>query len=181
MTLASGPLQQHKLRHACSNDWAFCVTKRETRCLWTWQRMRWSFTGVPYHLVTFSLEFLVPSQLRATSSPSIKNRSPTLCAQSRTLCKAKALNKKLREVKDLPKSFGKITAQIDLEKNILKNIQADNDADSQSAPLQSAIDFQGAIDSCVADAKDLNAIYDSDSTSSGFFLLQANSTLPLKP
>ena len=70
------------------------------------------------------------------------------------LCKTKQLYRKFKDAKDLPESFGKIAAQIDLAKNILKKIQVENNAGSQSAGLQAA------IDSCIADAKDLNAIYE---------------------
>jgi hypothetical protein len=67
--------------------------------------------------------------------------------------RAKALYQKFKDVKDLPKAFETIAAQIDLAKSIFEKVKTDASLVSQHPKLQAA------IKSCEDDAEALNAIY----------------------
>lgn len=70
------------------------------------------------------------------------------------LCKAKGLYQKFKDVKDLPKAFATISAQIDLATSIFEKIKNDTSLVAQLPELKAA------IKRCESDAKDLNAIYE---------------------
>jgi len=70
------------------------------------------------------------------------------------LCKAKQLQQKFKDAKDIPKSFETISTHVDIATNILEEVQR------KKVPVSPSAAQQALIDQCHSYAKDLYSIYE---------------------